>query len=200
MNSRPPWSRTRCTQPDSAHALADVGFAQRPAGVRAVAVQRTAGWRCIGRSGALRRFFASAMARCPSHDLSEVDARKSTASPGVSRLASRVEATKRLATCCARLAKCCAWVTDARPIIAYKKSNGFPAIRVLEFQVMLGFSLVGRGFSRAIGLLGRRACMVWLAIGRRRGQRSHRAASRRPARDTGQHARKAGEPSPHRVR
>ncbi len=40
-----------------AHVLADIGFAQRPAGVRAVAMQSTAGWRCIGRSGALRRLF-----------------------------------------------------------------------------------------------------------------------------------------------
>ena len=56
MNSRPPWSRTRCTQPDRRAVLADIGGAQRPAGVRAITVQCRA---------AVRGFDASAMAVGP---------------------------------------------------------------------------------------------------------------------------------------
>jgi hypothetical protein len=53
-----------------------------------------------------------------------------------------------------------------RPIIAYKKSNGLPAIKALELQVVLGVSLGGHGFSRAIGVVGLSATglLVWLAM------------------------------------
>jgi hypothetical protein len=51
-----------------------------------------------------------------------------------------------------------------RPILAYKKGNGLPAISVLELQVVLGVSLDGRGFFRAIGLSAT-GLLVWLAMG-----------------------------------
>ena len=51
-----------------------------------------------------------------------------------------------------------------RPIIAYKKSNGLPAIRALELQVVLGVSLGERGFSHAIGCSAM-GLLVWLAMG-----------------------------------
>ena len=40
MNSTPPWSRTRCTQPDKPHLLPDMGCVQVGAGMAAIGVHR----------------------------------------------------------------------------------------------------------------------------------------------------------------
>ena len=45
MNSSPPWSRTRCTQPDRRTVLADILFAERAACVGAIDVHGRSDWR-----------------------------------------------------------------------------------------------------------------------------------------------------------
>jgi L,D-transpeptidase catalytic domain len=64
------------------------------------------------------------------------------------------------------------------PIIAYKRGK-VSRPSSLEFQVMLGFSLVERGFFRAIGLLAA-GLAIWLAIGAGDASaRTERAGDRR---------------------
>jgi hypothetical protein len=84
-----------------------------------------------------------------------------------------------------------------RPIIAYKKSNGLPAIRALELQVVLGVSLGERGFSHAI-CCSAMGLLVWLAmgVGEANARTEQTSSSGRGAAAAGARDKAAAKPAP----